>query len=206
MIKTLSLAGALVGALFATDASLGKHDAPSDALRSAQEFEVDGSHSSVLFRVQHLQAAPFWGAFKSISGSLKVDDENLGESFVRIEVATDSVDTRAEGRDRHLKSQDFFSAVEFPTLTFESTKVEKAGDDRYTVTGDLTLRGVTKSISFEATHTGTADISERFGLRSGYEAMFEIDRTDFGISWGAEGEMLGKTVRLIIALECKLPG
>lgn len=207
MIKTWLVVGALLGALFAADPiSVARQDPAEPAVkRTAEELEVDGAHSSALFRVQHMGAAPFWGQFTEISGRLKIDDDHLDESFVRVEIPTESVETRAADRDRHLKGQDFFSAKEFPALTFESKKVEKAGKGRYRISGDLTLRGKTKAVTLDAEHTGTAEISPRFGLRSGYEATFEIDRTDYGINYGADNGALGKTVRIVIALECKRP-
>jgi len=173
--------------------------------RSTEEFAIDAEHSSVVFRVMHLSASAFWGRFNEISGSFQVDDDDLENSFLRIEVPAASVDTHSARRDRHLKSQDFFSAKEFPVLSFTSTEISKTGNDSYRVTGKLTLRGKTREISIEAHHTGTANVLPRFGLRCGYETEFEIDRTDFGIDYGAQGGVLGKTVRIIIALEGKLP-
>ena len=207
MLKTLILTGACLGAFALTDSLPDPNgDAPRPSARAAQEFEIDPTHSSVLFRIDHLQAARFWGRFNAIEGGFRFDPEAPDESFVRITIPVDGVDTGNENRDRHLKSQDFFSAVEFPDITFESTKIERVGEDAYRVTGDLTIRGQTKEITAGAQHTGTADVNPRFGLRSGYEATFEIDRTEFGVSWGAENDMLGRVVRIVIALEGKLPG
>ena len=159
------------------------------------------STSSALFRIKHLDAAYFYGRFNEITGTFKVDDQDLDKSYVRIEIPTESVDSNNEARDKHLKSQDFFSAKEFPTITFKSTKIEKVGDDSYKVTGELTFRGVTKTITFGAQHTGTGEVNPRFGLRSGYEATLEIKRSEFGVKYGLEGSVLADAVRLIVALE-----
>jgi polyisoprenoid-binding protein YceI len=171
---------------------------------AGQVFDIDPVHSSILFRVKHLDVSYFYGRFNELSGSFMVDEEDPSKSFVKIEVPTASVDTNNENRDKHLKSQDFFSAKEFPTLRFKSTQVEKTGKTTYRVTGDLTYRGVTKSVTFDAGHTGTAEVSERFGLRSGFGAMLEIKRSDFGDKYGIEGNVLGDEVRLIISLEGSL--
>jgi polyisoprenoid-binding protein YceI len=196
MWKALA-AAALAGAVLLTPRS----PAESDRRPPPKALEIDPVHSSAVFRVIHLEAAAFWGRFNDISGQLAIDAKDLEHSSIAVTIRTDSVDTGNDDRDKHLRSQDFFAATEFPEATFASTKIEAAGADRYRVTGDLELRGTKKSITFEAVHTGTAEVSKRFGKRSGYEATFEIDRTDFGISYGAADGALGKLVRLIIAVE-----
>ncbi len=204
MWQSLAIPAACLAAMFALPSAESSTSTITEG-RSAQEFVIDGGHSSVLYRIKHLSASPFWGRFNEVSGSLRVDDDKLDESFIRVEVPTASVDSNDENRDKHLRSQDFFAAKEFPKLTFESSKIEKTGDDTYRVTGDLTLRGKSKELTFEAKHTGTAKVMDRFGLRCGYEATLEFDRTEFGITYGAKGGVLGETVRVVIAIEGKLP-
>lgn len=172
--------------------------------RSTKEFQIDGVHSSIMFRVKHLDVCYFYGRFNKMKGSFQVDDADLGKSFIKMEVPVDSVDTNSSNRDKHLKSQDFFNATEFPKISFESTRVEKSGDS-YRVTGDLTLRGVKKSITFKARHTGTGKVSDRFGLRSGYEAVIDIKRSDFGVTYGVKGDLVGDDVRIMVAVEGMLP-
>ena len=165
----------------------------------AEAWKIDPGHSSAIFRVQHLKAAPFYGRFNSISGSF-----SLGEgdgAMVEVEIATDSVDSGNVQRDKHLKNTDFFSAKEFPKLTFKSKSMKKVGADEYEVVGDLTLRGKTREIQVMAQHTGTAEVHPRFGKRTGVETTFTIDRSDFGIDYGLEGDVLGDEVRITIALE-----
>jgi len=164
-----------------------------------RELQVDPLHSSVVFRVRHLDAAWFYGRFNRVGGSFRFDPD--GGSFVRVEVDAKSVDTNSEGRDRHLKSQDFLNAVQFPKITFESTSVKKTGDDTWRVTGDLTLCGKRREVSFDARHTGSGKVSERFGFRAGFAAEVTIERSDFGVSYGIQQKVLGDEVRLIIALE-----
>ena len=186
------------------DAAVDTGSAPAGA-SSAQDFVIDGLHSSVLFRVQHLKAAPFYGRFNAIEGRFCVDPEDLDESFFEVTIPVDSVDTANEKRDDHLKSGDFFAAKEFPKITLKSTAVEKAGADRYTVTADLTLRGETHPVTVDVVHTGTAEISERFGLRCGYEATFTFDRTRFGMDFYADQGVLGTDVKVTVAVEGMLP-
>lgn len=177
-------------------------DSADKDLRAGTTFTIDGGHSAVLFRVQHLGAGPFWGRFNKVSGEFRIDDAALSDSFVRASIPVESVDSNSAGRDRHLKGPDFFDAKEHPKMSFESTKVER-GDKpgQYHVTGKLELRGKTREIKMTVMHAGTKKMSERFGLRSGYDAEFTIDRTDFGINYMAKGEALGKQVRVVIGIE-----
>jgi polyisoprenoid-binding protein YceI len=198
LLGTLGLA---VPFVFGPDLSATPIQPPEQESGSVQKFDIDPVHSSFLFRVKHLDVSYFYGRFKDMSGSFQVDDANPANNFVQIEVSAESVDSNNEGRDRHLKGQDFFSAKEFPSISFKSTKVEKAGKNTFEVTGDLTFRGVTRSIRFQAEHTGTASVSPRFGLRSGYEAVVDIKRSDFGDTYGIKDKVLGDELRLIISIE-----
>lgn len=164
-------------------------------------FQIDAMHSSVLFRIKHLDVANFYGRFNQVSGSFQVNEEDPGKSFIEVEIPTESVDSNNADRDRHLKSQDFFAAKEFPSITFKSKTVEKRADDVYLVTGDFTFRGKSKTVRFEARHTGTKKLNDRFGLRSGFEAEVTIKRSDFGDQYGVKDRVLGDEVRLIVSLE-----
>ena len=193
--------GLAVPFIFGPDLSATPVHPPEQESRDVKKFEIDPVHSSILFRVKHLDVSYFYGRFKEMSGSFQVDDKNPEKSTMEIEVSAESVDSNSQGRDRHLKGQDFFSAKEFPTISFKSTKIEKAGKNAYKVTGGLTFRGVTRSIRFQAEHTGTASVSPRFGLRSGYEAVVDIKRSDFGDTYGIKDKVLGDALRLIISIE-----
>lgn len=177
-------------------------DSPAAPARYAAEtWTVDGGHSNVIFRVQHLRSAMFWGRFNEVKGKFRIDEKALGESFVEISIPAASVDAKNPGRDRHLKSQDFFAAKEFPIISFKSDKIEAKGEGLFRISGKLTMRGKSKSISFDARHTGSATVSKRFGPRCGYEAQFTIKRTDFGMSTYVKEGTLGDEVKLIVALE-----
>lgn len=182
-------------------AAAGEEPAGMRAAPKAETFDVDPVHSSVVFRVKHLDVSWFYGRFNEVSGRFTLDPADPEKSRVEVSVKADSLDTGNERRDRDLKGQHFFNVKQFPTITFKSTAVESKGDGRYLVAGDLTLRGVTKSISVDVERVGEGTTVERFGRRAGYHTSFTIDRTDFGMSAMADNKALGRRVKLIIALE-----
>jgi polyisoprenoid-binding protein YceI len=151
----------------------------------------------VLFKVMHNQAAWFYGRFGAISGTFQHSDDPA-QCSLEVEVRTDSVDTRNEKLDQHLRSPDFFDAKQFPTVRFESTKVEEASEGLYRVTGDLSLHGVTKSVTIDVEHVGGSE-SER-GEVIGFHSTFVVDRTEYGMTYGVGGP-LGSEVELIVSIE-----
>ena len=155
-------------------------------------------HSSVLFKSKHNDVSWFYGRFNELSGTIVYDPADVSKSKVTMEVAAESVDTRNEKLDQHLKSPDFFDAVQFPVIAFESTKVASAGEGRLAVTGDLVLHGVMKEVTVELEHVGSAD--GRRGKLVGFHGVFTIDRTEFGMTYGADGG-LGKEVELTVSVE-----
>lgn len=167
----------------------------------ATTYEIDSVHSTALFRVLHAGAGQFWGRFNTIDGTFNFGDEGE-DSALSIDVAIpiESVDTNHDGLDRHLKSPDFFNAREFATMTFKSTSVEKVDDRNFAVTGDLTIRGTTKSIVANVEWTGSSE-NDRGGKRCGIEAKFMINRSEFGVEYGISRGSLGDEVRIIVALE-----
>lgn len=163
---------------------------------AADSYQVDPVHSSMVFRVKHMGTSNFYGRFNNITGSFTLDDDPTKSSF-QVQIQTDSVDTGVKKRDDHLKSPDFFNAKQFSTITFKSTQVKKAGDDGLDVVGDMTLHGVTKSVTAKVTKTGTG----KFGGRAlaGVEATLTIKRSDFGMNFAMD--TLGDEVRITVSLE-----
>ncbi|MEO0481270.1 MAG: YceI family protein [Planctomycetota bacterium] len=202
MLKPTFLCAAALAAVFSTAPTTGE-DARLRA--DGQRFQIDPSHSTVLFRVQHLKSAPFYGRFNEISGEFTIDSEDPENSSLQVTIPVASIDSNNGKRDEHLRSSDFFSAKEFDTITLRSTSVEKASEESYRVTGELTLRGETRELVFVVNHTGTAELSPNFGLRSGYETTFTIDRTDYGMDYYAEQGVLGKDVQITVAIEGMIP-
>ena len=171
--------------------------APAARRTTASAYTVDPSHSGVIFRIEHMGVAPFYGRFNRIGGEYVLDREDPAGCSITVEIDAESVDTNSEDRDKHLCSPDFFNVKEYPKIRFESTKVGSDGEGRYRVTGDLSFHGVTKEVVIEARLIGEADT--RMGPKSGFEGELVIDRNDFDVKTypGA----LGDEVKLILFLE-----
>jgi len=169
------------------------------ASTAIETFQVDAGHSVTLFRVKHMGAAFFWGRFDSIAGTIRSDSASANGLAFDLSIDINSINTASTQRDNHLKAPDFFSAKEFPTMTFKSTSAKKLDDNFYEVAGDLTMRGVTKPITARVEWTGTADMG--MGRRIGFEAIFTVKRSDFGVSYGVDKGALGDDVRVVAALE-----
>ena len=169
----------------------------------AGRYELDPSHSHVGFSVRHLMLSKTKGRFADVLATIVIDDDPLASS-VEVEIPVASVDTRDETRDGHLRSADFFDADNHPTLRYRSTAVTPAGKDRWTVEGELTVRGVTLPVPLEVTFEGGA--KDPWGSsRIGFTAHAEVDREAFGLTWNQAletgGVLVGKTVKIDIEAE-----
>ena len=176
-----------------------------ETLPAAGTWTIDPSHSSVAFSVRHLGLSKVRGRFSSFTGDVVIaEDPTQSGVEVRIDVA--SIDTRDDKRDEHLRTNDFFNAPEFPTMTFTSTSVSGGGSD-WQVTGDLTIRGVTRQVVLDATFEGTAS-DPWGGSRAAFTATTEVDREEFGMTWNAAletgGVVVGKKVKIEIEAEAVL--
>lgn len=176
--------------------------APKPSEPPSNAYRVDPVHSKALFRVQHMGAGAFWGRFNTVQGTIAHDDAAQPPLRIEVTIPVQSVDTGSERLDGHLKSPDFFSAEQFPELSFKTTGARKTGDHMYEVSGDLTMRGVTKQVSVPVEWVGTADGPA--GKRCGFEAVFTVNRNDYQISYGPGA--LGDDVRLIVAMEGVIGG
>ncbi|MFO0861217.1 MAG: YceI family protein [Phycisphaerales bacterium] len=172
---------------------------PAAAELAENGYKVDAVHSSSLFGVKHNGVANFYGRFNQTAGSFNIDPADPSKSFIEISIDTNSVDTANPGRDKHLKSGDFFSAAEFPTMTFKSKSFKKTGDNAYDVTGDLTIRGKTKEITVPVADTGRGK-GMRGGEVAGFETKFNIKRSDYGVSFMV-GPALADDVTIIVSAE-----
>jgi polyisoprenoid-binding protein YceI len=160
-------------------------------------YKVDPIHSSVVFSIKHFGVTDFYGDFKDISGTVTFDAADPSKSSVELTVPVESLDTRNDKRNQHLKSPDFFNAQQFPTLTFKSTKIEGTGDT-YKITGDLTIHGVTKPVTAEF-KKGAENKGQKGEVRSGGETHFTIKRSDYEMKFMAGA--LGDDVNIILSLE-----
>jgi polyisoprenoid-binding protein YceI len=165
---------------------------------SAQTYQIDPVHSSLLFRVKHMDTAYVYGMFTSMKGTVVVDEANPARSSINIEVDANSVYTHNEQRDNHLRSPDFFNTRQFPTITFKSTQVRRINANTVQVRGDLTIRGVTRPITASVTLTGKGKNPQGKDI-IGFETTFTIRRSEFGIRYGLPG--LGDEVQVTLSIE-----
>ena len=164
------------------------------------EYEIDTAHSMIIFRAKHNGVSYNYGRFNEFTGKLMMDATDVSMSMVEFEVKAASVDTGNEKRDQHLRSSDFFSAKQFPVITFKSTKVKAKEDkkDVLEVTGDLALHGVKKSITVDVEITGRAQGREGESL-IGFESTFTIKRSEFGMTYGMGG--ISDDIRITVSVE-----
>ncbi len=180
-----------------TNAVAEEEEAPARRGEAAT-YQVDPVHTSVVFRIMHLGVAPVYGRFNEISGTIHYDPQDHSNSRFSLEVPAASVDTNNDQRDAHLRSADFFTVQEFPTITFESTEVRHVGGHSFEVEGELTLLGTTETITIPFEKTGEGQ-NQRGQHLIGGEAIFTVNRMDFGMDYMPDG--LGHDVRMIIAIE-----
>ena len=168
-------------------------------------WEIDPAHSSVQFSVRHMMVSNVRGEFRKVTGTVRGDDKDPTHAEVEATIDTTSIDTRNEKRDTHLKSPDFLDAEKYPTMTFRSKRIERIGDGRYRVTGDLTLHGVTREVALDV-EGPSAPVKDPMGnVRAGAQATAKVDRRDFGITWSKAldggGVMVGDAVAVTIDVE-----
>ena len=149
----------------------------------AEDYGFDKAHSQVGFAVKHVLSLTR-GEFKDYDGTISFDEKKPEASKIDVTIQVNSIDTANEMRDHHLKTPEFFDVEKNPTITFKSTKVVKAGDKKYKVTGDLTLHGVTKTVILDVDYLG-ADVMMGMPVAA-FSATTKIDRRDFGLSWGQD--------------------
>ena len=171
---------------------------------SAATYQIDGAHSTAGFIVRHMMVSNVSGAFTKLSGSVDYDADNLAQSRVDVTIEAASVNTRNEGRDKHIRTADFFDVENHPTITFRSKRVEKAGEGRLRVVGDLTLRGVTKEVELDV-EGPTPEIQQQSTFRRGAAATTRINRKDFGVNYHRAldngGVVVSDEVRITIDVE-----
>ena len=166
-------------------------------------WTVDPSHSEVGFVVRHLMVSKVKGRFGGVTGTITVT-ENVLESVVEASAEIVTVDTRDENRDAHLKSADFFDAEKFPTISFRSTGIREKGSD-YLLDGQLTIKGVSKPVTFDLEYNGAATNPMTSGQTVGFSAETEVNRKDFGLEWNVAletgGVMVADKVKIALEIE-----
>ncbi len=156
-------------------------------------WEIDAAHSWIEFSVKHMMVTTVKGRFTKYSGVVELDEQNPSASTVDVTIDVNSVYSGDEKRDGHLRSADFFDAETYPTITYKSTKVEEIGDDRFRITGDLTMHGVTKEVVFDANLEGRA--KNPWGKNvAAFSISTSVNRKDFGLNWNVALETGGVLV------------
>lgn len=169
-------------------------------------WKIDPGHSSAEFGVKHMMFTTVRGRFKELSGTITVDEDNPENSSVEVDIQAASIDTGAEDRDQHLRSEDFLDVENYPVITFRSKRVEGAHakeGDRFRVIGDLTIRDTTMEVTLDATFEGLGQ-DPWGGQRAGFAATTEIDRRDWGLRWNQALETGGVLVGYNIRIELEV--
>ncbi|MBG9375448.1 polyisoprenoid-binding protein [Panacibacter sp. DH6] len=176
----------------------------STALFAQTTWNVDNAHSNVKFTVTHLVISEVEGYFKNFKGSITSNNADFNDASVDFSVDINSINTDNENRDKHLKSDDFFNAEQYPNMTFKSTSFKKVSGNKYKLTGNLTIRNITKTVTFDVTYGGT--VKDPWGnIKVGFKATTVINRFDYNLKWNtvteAGGAVVGKDVTIDLKLE-----
>lgn len=171
-------------------------------------WNIDPTHSEIQFKVKHLVISTVTGHFRQFEGTLETEGDDFATASIHFEADTASVDTNQPQRDEHLRSAEFFDSEKYPKMTFQSTHVEKTSDETYTVTGDLTIKDVTKSVELKAEYGGS--MTDFYGnYKSGFEISGKINRKEFGLTWAAVTEaggiVVGDEVKLALNVQVARP-
>lgn len=173
------------------------------AFVAAETYEIDSSHAEVVFRINHLGFSYTFGKFNDISGEVTFDPENLADASATVHIDPASINFGHEGKEEHLRSDDFFDVENFPKATYQSTSIEATGENTYRITGDLTVHGVTLPVTLDATlnKVGKHPFRDKMGI--GFSATTTLNRSDFGVDRMVPA--VGDDVQLWVELEAYKP-
>lgn len=172
--------------------------------QTATKWSIDPTHSEVQFKVKHLVISTVTGSFQNFEGTVETEGDDFSNAKVNFSLDVTSINTNQEQRDGHLKSADFFDAEKYPHIKFESTSVTKEGDDEYKLTGNLTIKDVTKPVTLKVEHGGMA--ADFYGnTKAGFEIEGKINRKEFGLTWNGVTEagaiVVGEDVKLFANIQ-----
>jgi polyisoprenoid-binding protein YceI len=198
------MAGAGIASL---SAFLPKKETPATATVAATQtptkWTVDKPHTSIRFAVSHMVVAETEGTFKVFDGTVEHTKADWSDAKINFSVDVNSINTENENRDKHLKSDDFFNAEKFPAITFAGTSFTPKGNNKYELKGNLTIRDVTKPVTFDVTFGGIAASTR--GDKAGFKATTTINRFDYNLKWDRATEtgglVVGKEVEVVVRLE-----
>ena len=171
----------------------------------ASSWTIDPDHSNIQFKIRHLMITDVKGTFGKVKGVIRIDEKDMSLSAVEVTIEIDSINTGVAKRDEHLKSNEFFDAARFPTMTFVSRKVTQSGKGQMKILGDLTIRGISREVVLDV-EGPTNEINDPWGnTRRGASATTKINRTDFGLTWNKSmesgGMMIDDTVFINLEIE-----
>lgn len=173
------------------------------AVFAQTKWSVDNAHSSVKFSVSHLVISEVEGAFKKFTGNVTSTKPDFTDAAVDFSIDVNSINTDNDMRDKHLKSDDFFNAAQYPEMTFKSTSFKKVSGNKYALTGNLTIRNVTKPVKFDVVYGGIA--KDGYGnTKAGFKATTVINRFDYNLKWNNLTEAGGATVGKDVTLDLKM--
>ena len=176
----------------------------SSFIVNAATYTLDPSHTSIGFNVKYLMITDVIGQFKTYEAEIELEENTNELKGVEANIQVSSIDTENAKRDGHLKSPDFFDAEQFPNILFKSRTVNKIGTDEYEVIGDLTIKGITKTITLRGKNTGFIDAGMMGGKRAGFSATAMINRKDFGLNWNRKLDQGGLLVGKEVTIELKI--
>lgn len=163
-------------------------------------WKIDPVHSEIKFKVRHLIVSTVTGQFKKFDAEIETPDDDFSNAEIKFEADVNSIDTNNPDRDAHLKSEDFFDAANHPKMTFVSKSVSKISDEKYKVTGDMTMRGTKKEITLDVVYNGKTKGFEGIEV-AGFEITGKLNRIEFGLKWNAALETGGVVVSDEVKIE-----
>ena len=176
----------------------------NNAFIYAGTYLTDTSHSSIGFNIKYLMITDVFGQFKTYDAKVEIDETTKELIGVEANIKVASLTTENTKRDGHLKSPDFFDVTKFPSITFKSKEVNKLAENKYEMIGDLTIKGITKTITLKGEYTGFIDAGKMGGKRIGYTAEATINRQDFDVNWNRELDQGGVLVGNEVVIELKI--
>lgn len=193
----------LIATLLVSFTALSAFVSNNETKSAAEKWKIDKTHSTVKFSVSHMVVAEQEGSFKVFDGSLEYSKPDMSDAKINFTIDINSINTDNADRDNHLKSDDFFNAAKFPTATFKSTAFKPKGNNKYELTGTLTIRDVTRNVTFDVLYGGVHKTGQ--SEKAGFKVTTTINRFDYNLKWDrvteAGGLIVGKEVEIVAKLE-----
>ena len=204
IVHSFAFAAALLFSPFRSSVKTGSANrhlpAPTQA---SSKWAIDKAHSNVKFTVTHMVVSETDGNFKIFSGGMENSKPDFSDAKIEFSVDVSSINTENENRDKHLKGDDFFNAEKYPQMKFVSTSFTPLGDNKYKLSGNLTIREVSKPVVFDVVYGGS--VNDRGGVKAGFKATTTVNRFDYGLKWDkmteAGGLVVSKEVNIVVNVE-----